>query len=193
MDWLKHFSIAYFLKLIGLTLLLNYFSIGYNGLVSPEGPRYSALLDHYLNYIQWIRQTLMYGSSLLAKLLGTDTYISGPQIIKIGNNIDVEIWLPCLGIGIMSFWTAFIVTNTGRVRNKVAWWAGGLFSIYLINCCRIGLLLVALDTGWTQNSAFDHHDLFNITAYILIGLLMHSYTEDKPEMKTYKRIIQPLN
>lgn len=193
MDWIKHFSFAYFLKLVGLTLVLNFFSIAYHGLVSPEGSQYSAFLDNNLNYIQWIRQVLMFGSNLLANLLGTGSYISDPQIIKIGKDIDVEIWLPCLGIGIMSFWTAFIVTNTGKLRKKIAWGIGGLFSIYLINCWRIALLLVALDRGWAQNSAFDHHDLFNIAAYILIGILMYSYTEDKSEKNTLKSVIQPAN
>lgn len=193
MDWIKHFSIGYFLRLVGLTIVLNYFSIGYHGIISPEGARYSPFLDNYLNYIQWIRELLMYGSNFIANTLGTSSYIIGSQMISIGNFITVEIWLPCLGIGVMSFWTAFIVTNTGSVKTKMTWWIGGILSIYVINCWRIALFLIALDRGWSQNTSFDHHDMFNVAAYILIGILMYSYTEGKREPDTHKGIVQPAN
>lgn len=193
MEWIKHFSFTYLFKLVGLTLILNFFSIGYHGIVSPEGARYSPFLDTYFNYIQWIRRILMEAANIFSNALGTESYISGSQMMKIGNDIEVEIWLPCLGIGIMSFWTAFIITNSGDWKKKLRWWIGGIFGIYLVNCVRITLFLVALDRNWAQNTALDHHDLFNIAAYILIGLMMYSYTEDKAERIVNTKSIQPAN
>lgn len=193
MEWIKHFSFTFFLKLTALTLVLNFFSIGYHGIVSPEGAQYSPFLDSYLNYIQWIRSILMVAANVIANALGTESYISGAQMMKIGTDIEVEIWLPCLGIGIMSFWTAFVIVNSGNLKKKLLWWIGGIFCIYLVNCFRIALFLVALDRNWAQNSSLDHHDLFNIAAYTLIGLLMYSYSEDKVEPTTITKNIQSAN
>lgn len=193
MEWIKHFSFTYLFKLVGLTLILNFFSIAYHGIVSPEGARYSPFLDTYFNYIQWIRRILMETANIFSNALGTESYISGSQMMKIGTDIEVEIWLPCLGIGIMSFWTAFIITNSGDWKKKLRWWIGGIFGIYLVNCVRITLFLIALDRNWAQNTALDHHDLFNIAAYILIGLMMYSYTEDKAERIVNTKSIQPAN
>lgn len=135
----------------------------------------------------------MKGANVIANSFGTESYISSSQIMKIGTNIEVEIWLPCLGIGIMSFWTAFVITNTGNFKKKTRWWIAGMVGIYIVNCLRIGLFLIALDRNWAQNSSLDHHDLFNIAAYILIGLMMYSYTEDKAEHTSNRTPLQPAN
>jgi exosortase/archaeosortase family protein len=193
MGWVKHFSLIYLFKLVCLTLILHYLSDRYDGIVSPEGSYYSQFLDQNLNYIRWVRDILMYVSNFIANGFGTESYISGPQMMKIGQGIQVEIWAPCLGFGIMSFWTAFILTNTGNWKKKSLWWLGGISSICLINCLRIALFLIALDRNWAQNSSLDHHDLFNIAAYILIGILMYSYTEDKNSPSTLENLIQPAN
>jgi exosortase/archaeosortase family protein len=180
MSWIKnYFHFAYFFKLVGLTLLLNYIVVGYNAMVSPEGSIYNSFLDQNWNFIQWIRYVIMEVSNLIAHLFETNSYISGPQMIKIGSTIEVEIWFPCLGLGIMSFWIAFIVTNTGSLRKKLLWCIGGSVGITIINCWRIGLLLISLDKRWQQQTTLDHHDMFNIAAYVLVGLLMYSYSEGK--------------
>jgi exosortase/archaeosortase family protein len=174
---LKQFSFYSFFKLVFLVLFLYYVTVLFNGLVSPEGTHYSAFLDHYLNYISWVRQSIMYVSNFIAHLSGTNSYISGPQMMKLGKDIEVEIWLPCLGFGVMSFWISFIVNNTGTFKAKVTWAIGGIASIWLINCLRIALLLISIDRGWPQNTIIDHHTLFNLAAYICIVGLMYSYSQ----------------
>lgn len=192
MNWIqKYFSFAYFFKLIGLTIFLNYFSVAFNGIVSPEGTLYSSFLDHHLNYIQWLRQSIMYVSNAIAHIFGTGSYISGAQMMNIGKGIEVEIWLPCLGLGIISFWMAFIITNTGSWQKKLVWCITGTFCISFINCWRIGLLLVSIDRNWPQLSTFDHHDLFNMAAYVLIGLLMYSYNDDKEDPSLPEQVALP--
>lgn len=189
MHWIKHFDFAFLFKLIALTLLFNYFSIGYHGIVSSEGSYYSPFLDQNFNYIQWIRALLMHTSQVLARGMGTNTVISGSQIMEVGNGIEVEIWLPCLGLGIMSFWTAFILTNSGGWIRKLAWWIGGVLCVMFINSWRIALFIVALDRNWAQNSNVDHHDLFNVAAYTMIGILMYSYKEgDENQLLIEKKI-----
>lgn len=186
MNWIKHFSFKYLFKLIGLTLILDFLFGRYHGLVSPGGSQYSPFLDQFFNVITWIRQFLMYTANIVANFFGTASYISSPQNMNIGEMIQVEIWYPCLGIGIMCFWTSFVLTNSGDWKKKGMWWISGITCICLINCLRISLLLVALDKGLAQNSSVDHHDLFNIAAYSIIGLLMYSYTEDYHKTNTFQ-------
>ena len=185
MNWIKHFSLIYLVKLVGLTIILHYFYDRYLGIVSPGGSYYSPFLDHNLNYIRWVRDMLMNGSNFIANGFGTDSYISGLQMMNIGDAITVEVWPPCLGFGIMSFWTAFILTNTGNWKKKSLWWLVGISSICLINCLRIALLLIALDRNWAQNGSLDHHDLFNLAAYTLIGTLMYSYKDDRDNLSLF--------
>jgi exosortase/archaeosortase family protein len=173
---LKYFNFYSFFKLVFLVFLLYYFTVLFNGIVSPEGSRYSAFLDHNLNYISWVRQSIMYVSNFIAHITGTNSRITGPQMMKLGDNIEVEIWLPCLGFGVMSFWISFIVNSTGKLKAKVAWAIGGVLSIWFINCLRIALLLISIDRSWPQSTFIDHHTLFNIAAYLCIVGLMYFHS-----------------
>jgi exosortase/archaeosortase family protein len=172
----KYKPLVYCIKFLSLFYSLYYFSIGFNGIVSPGGGIYNAFLDHYLNYLQWLRMSNMYVSNAMANAVGTMSYISGSQMLKIGENIEVEIWLPCLGLGVISFWAAFVITNEGSIKQKLRWALFGIFAIWFINSCRITLLLIALDKNWRQIDGIDHHDMFNIVAYAFILLMMYFYT-----------------
>jgi exosortase/archaeosortase family protein len=174
----QYFLISYCIKFLSLVLGFYYFSIGFNGIVSPEGGYYSSFLDHYFNYIDWIRQSNIYLSNIMAHALGTNSYVADSQMLKVGKNIEVEIWLPCLGLGVISFWSAFIITNSGSFKRKLTWGILGNLAIWFINSCRITLLLVALDRDWKESPHIDHHDMFNIVAYGFIFLLMYFYTKN---------------
>jgi exosortase/archaeosortase family protein len=119
----------------------------------------------------------MQTSNSIAQLFGTNSYISGLQMMKIGEDFEVEIWYPCLGLGVISFWISFIVTNIGSWRKKISWCFWGIICISIINSLRIALLLISLDRGWEQSILLDHHDMFNIAAYILVGILMYTYND----------------
>ncbi|MCQ6956482.1 exosortase/archaeosortase family protein [Mucilaginibacter aquariorum] len=172
----KYFDIAWFIKFILIVLVLYYFSIAYNGIVSPEGRFYSPFLNHYLNYISWIRVSILYVSKFIALAFGTHSYIANAQLIKLTNGTEVEIWLPCLGLGITSCWIAFVVTHKVAWQKKILWCIAGSLAIWFINCCRIALLLVALNNNWKESGAIDHHDIFNAIAYTFIFILMYLYS-----------------
>jgi exosortase/archaeosortase family protein len=182
MNWIqKYFNYSYFFKLIALTIVLNYFFVTVNGLVSPEGKFYSSFVERHLDFIQLIRYLIMQISNCIAQVFGTNSYITGLQMINIGKDIEVEIWYPCLGLGVISFWISFIVTNIGSWPKKISWCIWGIICILIINCLRIALLLISLDRGWEQNNLLDHHDMFNIAAYVLVGVLMYTYNDDRKQ------------
>ena len=175
----KYFDVIHFIKFVTLVLIFYYFSIAFNGIVTTEGGFYIAFLDQYFNYIDWIRSSIMYGAIIIAYNLGTEAYIAGSQMINIENVVQLNIWLPCLGLGVISFWIAFIITNNGHWKKKVLWSVMGVLAIWFINTWRIALLLIALDNKWTERISIDHHDLFNIVAYTCIILMMYLYNKKK--------------
>jgi len=88
----------------------------------------------------------------------------------------------CLGLGIFSFWTAFVLAQSLPIRKKILLTLGGIAGIWLLNCLRIGLLLVALEKdlkAWKQSWSFigkvNHHDLFNYACYTFILLMILLY------------------
>jgi len=174
----KFFNVKSFLKLIALVLVLYYFFLGYGALVSPEGNQYSAFLDHNLNFIDWYRRTIMVFSNTIAHAFGANSYIVSHQMMKLGNNIEFEIWFPCLGFGVMSFWLSFVVNSTSSLKRKFTWSIVGILAIWFINCLRIALLIISVDRNWPQSSYIDHHDMFNIMAYIIIAMLMYYYSKN---------------
>jgi exosortase/archaeosortase family protein len=186
----KYFNFNSFLRLIALVLVLYYFFLGYGALVSPEGNQYSAFLDHNLNFIDWYRRTIMLFSNTIAHAFGANSYIASHQMMKLGNNIEFEIWFPCLGFGVMSFWLSFVVNSTSSLKRKIKWAGLGLIAIWLINCFRIALLIISVDRNWPQSSYIDHHDMFNVLAYTIIATFMYYYAKkDRQDLLAHKEAI----
>ncbi|ADB39508.1 exosortase/archaeosortase family protein [Spirosoma linguale] len=167
---------AYLVKLILVFTSLYYFNIFYWGLTDPQN-QYSYFLDHYLNYISWFQQSILYMANLLTHLAGLPTFVDLPQQIRTASGATVIISFDCLGFGVLSFWTAYIVAQTGTWKNKLAWCLTGIGIIWFVNCCRIALLLFALEKNWPESQYIDHHDLFNVAAYGIILTLMYFHNQ----------------
>ena len=169
----KYFDISYFARFVILFVGLYYFHIIFNGIISREGNYYSAFLDQYLNYIRWLTLSILKMAQLIIRLFGVDSYIEGSQVLKSASGLGVNLWLPCLGLGITSFWIAFMTFQTIPVTKKIYWCLGGISAIWLLNCWRIALLLLSLENDWKANTYLDHHDIFNMVAYgVVIALVI---------------------
>lgn len=88
----------------------------------------------------------------------------------------------CLGIGIFSFWGAFIIANEGTALNKLKWVLIGTLTIWLINVGRIVLLLLAHNNKWVSPININHHTMFNIVAYGAIFLLMYAFDRSQKKL-----------
>lgn len=190
-ETLKYFNIIGFFKLIILVLALYYFTIGFNGIVSPEGDYYSPFLDHHLNFINWFRSSIMIVANQIAHIFGANSYIASHQIIKLGKDIEFAIWLPCLGFGIISFWISFIVNSISTIKRKLKWCALGIISIWLINCLRIAVFIISVKRNWPQNTVIDHHDIFNIVSYIFIFILIYIYSKGERKNQLVSETLPP--
>jgi exosortase/archaeosortase family protein len=158
-----------FLCLFGL---LYGFYIGYLSLVSPGGA-YVEFLDYHLNFITSLRHILIESSAFVLKHLGYATKTTDTQMLVVGHNI-VHIGYDCLGFGVMCFFTAFVLTYPGLLKTKVLFCIIGLTVIQLINISRF----IILSLYWKHRVHVylsDHHTIFNIVVYIIIGVSLYFY------------------
>jgi exosortase/archaeosortase family protein len=165
----------FLVKFVALYALLYFFNVAFIGITSPSN-YYNSFLDRHLDYIDLLRGAVLQVSRLLTSLSGFNTRIEEPYLLRIEAGPGVKMVYSCIGYGIMSLWTAFVIAYDGRVKRKILWALMGCFCIFLINCLRVSVLLIALAKKWNVNEYLDHHTMFNIVSYILIFLMMYLYT-----------------
>ncbi len=93
----------------------------------------------------------------------------------LNNANGIRMVYSCIGYGVMSFWAAFIIANTGNMLKKIKWILAGWFAIWCINVLRISLLIISQDKHWPMPLGFDHHTWFNIFAYLLILIMIYFF------------------
>ena len=166
--------IKFVIKFLLIFALCYLGSLAVIGLSAPGG-YYSPFINHYLNFISWIRVSLLFGTKTVLKVAGIDTYYVGEYILRKVNGRGVKLVYGCIGYGVMSFWIAFIAASSSKFKKKIVWITGGLLLIWLINISRISLLLVATNNNWKMPLGWDHHTWFNIVAYIAIFTMMYFF------------------
>lgn len=168
------YSFKFLLRLAGLYLLFRLTNFLWIGLIAPGGI-YSAFIDQYLNYVTFIKVSVLKTAGLMANVFGVSSHLIGNSTIKIEGASKLNMAWACCGLEIMSFWAAFTLADTTPWRTKLYWCLGGLFSIWLINCMRVTLLMIAMKNKWQNINSLSHHDTFNVAAYALVIFLMFIY------------------
>ena len=144
------------------------------GLAAPVG-LYSPFIEKYLDYVSWIKQSLLWAVGIISGWAGYDTYTAPDFIIRIKTGGGVKIAMDCVGYGVYSFWAAYVIANEGRWIRKLLWVAGGLLMLWIINALRISFVLIALHEKKPMPLGIDHHTWFNIIAYAFIFLMIWLY------------------
>ena len=177
----KHFSLkdpgnyaSYLFKFIAVFGICYLGTFAIIGLAAPGG-FYSPFIDHHLDYVSWIKNSLIYATGFILSWFNIHTHTEFNFLIRINGGRGVYIARDCVGFGVYSFWIAFVVANSGTIIKKVKWIVAGLLSLWLINVTRITLFLVAINKGWPMPLGIDHHTWFIIFAYALIGILIFCY------------------
>jgi exosortase/archaeosortase family protein len=181
-------SVIYLLKFIGVFCFLYYGTIAMIGLAAP-GNAYSPFVEKYLDYVKWIKLSLIWATGFILSIFGVSTYTVPDFIIRITDGRGVAIAMDCVGYGVYSFWIAFVVANSGSFRRKFSWVVFGVLGLWFINVVRITLFLLAVNKGWPMPLGWDHHTWFNIFAYLLIFLMIWWY--DKTGKKLSENIQTP--
>ena len=171
--------IVYLVKFFVIFCLLYFGTEAVEGLAAPDH-YYSPFIQHYLDYPSWLRASLLIGSKILLSVFGYNAIIPDHYHLQIVNGVSVQLIYACLGIGVSSFWFAFVVANKGSWKKKSLWVAGGLLIIWLINIVRISLVLLANDSGRAMPLGLDNHTFFNVLAYVAIFGLIYFYDRSPP-------------
>jgi len=156
-------------RFLFIFLVLYYFNLMFIGITGEGGKYYFSFVDQYLNYIRWLRESIIYCSSLLLEILNYDT-IRLPYHLKIINGVRVGVGYDCLGYGLMSLHIALALAYPFKYKIRRWYLFGGLSLIYFINCIRIAAVGIAY-TNY-RNINIDHHFIFNIIAYFVIFAMM---------------------
>lgn len=169
---------SYLWFLVKFICLFLFFYYGTKFMISAsatKGTYYIPFFADYLDYISWIRNLLLQGASLVARLFGYETQFEDPFLIRVVSGRGVFVAFSCVGYGVMSFWSAYVLANRWNFPSSLLWLFFGNILIVLINIFRIGLFLVAINKQVRFPFGIDHHTWFNIVAYIAIFVMIYFY------------------
>lgn len=165
--------LLFIIKFIGIFCLLYFGTLAVIGLSTPES-YYSPFVAKYLDYVNFLRSSLLHVSQALLSLFNFNTTFTDKYTLMSSHG-GIRMVYSCVGYGVMSFWAAFVVANKGGWRKKIVWLLAGWLLLCIINVLRISILLVAINKSWEMPLGWDHHTWFNIIAYLLIFLLIYFY------------------
>ncbi len=160
-----------------LFALFYYFNLYYNGLMKPGG-NYNTFLSQHFNYIQWLRNFLLNSSSAGLQLLGYQTKINDLSLLAVGHG-KINLAYDCLGLGVMSFLTAFAITYPAKATIKRKLLVACIVIFQFLNILRFMLLALY----WKgAGSSINHHTIFNLFIYTLILITLY-YLIEKSTVK----------
>jgi exosortase/archaeosortase family protein len=159
---------------IFLFLVFYFFNIMFFGLTSP-GNHYSPFLAEHLNYIQWLRSILLNSSAAILNALGFTAITNNTEMLVVGHH-GIQVVYSCLGWGIISFFTAFVLAYPKSLKKKLIFIAAGIFTIEFLNVIRF----ILLGLYWNKNTTkiIDHHTIFNIVIYIIIAISLYFWVKN---------------
>lgn len=158
-------------KFLVFFLLFHFGNEAFIGITAPGG-LHIPFLENHLDYVDWLRSSILYASRLVAEhLLDIDCTVQLPYTLRAFTGHTVRMVYSCIGLGIMSLWAAFIIAHPVRIKVMLRWLILGIVAIWIINVFRVALILMALQRHWNHSKYLDHHDIFNIIAYIMIFVL----------------------
>lgn len=172
----------YLAKFLGIFCLCYFGTLSVIGLAAP-GNYYSPFIEKYLDYVSWIKLSLLKGTQFTLSLFGIHSHSEPGFLQRINNGRGVIIAMDCVGYGVYSFWIAFIAANKGAFLKKTLWIIAGVLALWLINVVRISLFLLAINRNWAMPFGIGHHTWFNIAAYILIFMMIWLYDRSSKENK----------
>jgi exosortase/archaeosortase family protein len=165
--------VRFVLVFLTLFTVFYYFNILFFSLTTP-GNHYNTFLAEHLNYIHALRYALLHISAQIINWLGFTAITSEYELLVAGHSI-LQVVYSCLGLGIMSFFAAFVLAYPKRLRPKLIFLAAGILSIQILNILRF--VLLALFWSNKKSHLLDHHTIFNIIIYIVIAISLYFWVK----------------
>lgn len=158
-----------------LFLAFYAFNIAFIGITTP-GHIYLEAVDKHLNYIQASRQLILTSTSTILNLFGYQVTTSAQQL-HVEHHAGFKLVYSCLGYGVMSFFSAFVITFPKPDGRKWKFLIAGLATIQVLNLLR--LLTIAIYWKRTDPIFLNHHDLFNFLLYGILLMMIYFWLTDR--------------
>lgn len=166
-------AIRFVVTMVVLYLIFSQANLFMNSVTSPGGRFYNAFFTEHFNYIQWIRSALILPGTWLIKLFGFYTVHNEMDILVVNGPL-LRVNYSCIGLGVMSFFSAFVIAFPAKLKSKFRLFIIGTIMIYLLNVGRIAGLGILLGFFQSQRDNFTyHHEVFNVIVYACIFALLY--------------------
>lgn len=165
--------VRFVLLFFTLFVLFYYFNIFFFGITS-HGNHYNAFLDEHFNYIRVLRHCLLQVSAQIINWFGFTAITNDYELLVAGRG-KIQLVYSCLGLGVISFFTAFVIAYPKKLKEKLIFLVSGIICIQLLNILRFVLLALF----WDKKSTIilDHHTIFNLFIYITIGISIYFWVK----------------
>lgn len=176
----KNPSVKFAIIFTTLFILLYALNLSFIGLTSPTG-YYNEFLDTHLNYIRLWRNFNISSSASILRQIGYQVYTDNYRL-HVEGMAGFRIVYSCLGYGILSLFSAFVIAYPKPIKSKFIFLIGGILVFQIFNTLR--LVLIAL--YWKPTTQFlkiDFHDVFNIFIYLLMIWSVNYWLKQKPLLK----------
>lgn len=165
----KNSALRFVLTFACLFAVFYYFNIGFFAATNP-GAHYIPFLAEHLNYIQALRLFLLKASAFVLNGLGFPAITNEYEMLTAGHGI-IRMVYSCLGLGVMSFFSAFVIAYPKQLKAKLWFGLTGLAVIQVLNIARF--VLLALYWKPAASKIIDHHTIFNAIIYLLISITLY--------------------
>lgn len=162
--------IRFIITFVVLFLVFYYFNIFFFAVTLPGSSHYNAFLANHVDYINGLRWVLIKSSAGLLKLFGFTVVNNKYELLVAGRGM-IQVVYTCLGLGVISFFSAFVIAYPKQLKAKIIFLILGILTIEFLNVIRLALL--ALYWNRQKNQVIDHHTIFNIFIYIVISVSLY--------------------
>ncbi|WP_207429601.1 archaeosortase/exosortase family protein [Pedobacter sp. SYSU D00535] len=158
----------FLLVFLGLFFVLDYWHWAFEGIVTPRN-YYSPFIDDHFNYLRGFTHILLGATKMVISLIGYPSFVYGDWL-RIPGQGGVIVAYPCLGFGVMNFFTAFVVAYPKPLKEKILFFFFGIAFIQLLNMGRFIYLCLSQEDSFLGFT--NHHDAFNFVIYLCLFFLI---------------------
>jgi exosortase/archaeosortase family protein len=170
----KNEPLRFVISFVVLFLSFYYFNIFYFGITNPGARHYNVFIAGHFNYISGLRWLLLHSSAQILNWLGYGAITNEYNLLVAGHGI-LQLIYSCLGLGVISFFAAFVLSYPKKWKSKIIFLAGGILGIEFLNIIRF--ILLALFWDKQNNKILDHHTIFNICIYVIIAISLYFWVK----------------
>ncbi|HKG06625.1 MAG TPA: glycosyltransferase, partial [Pedobacter sp.] len=164
-------SITFPICFVILFLSIYSFHIMYISITTPGG-LYLAWFDKHLNYISRWRHFYIHSSARILEGLGYQVHIRATGL-SVNGHSGFNMVYSCLGYGVMSCFSAFVLSFPKPLASRIKFLIVGLIGIQLLNTLRLILLAIYYNPCYTS---IDHHTIFNCCIYTITIISVYHWT-----------------